>query len=135
MGPLRRSGDALSRASNPSGDKLRRLLTDGSQHGIHLVLASMALSLLNQVIDKRRDVACFLHRAGLQMSQNDSFELFGNYKASLLNIEGSSLPCALYTNVETNEVVRFKPYAAKPNPRVVAQMAEELKRVFAPQLK
>ena len=40
-----------------------RLLAEGPQQGIHLVLCCSALSLLCQVIDKRSDLACFGHRA------------------------------------------------------------------------
>jgi len=83
------------------------------------------------VLDKRRDLTCFSHRAGLQMSQNDSFELFGNYKAASLQIEGSSLPCALYMNMETNDAARFKPYAAVVDGEKLDHNAHLLQQAFS----
>jgi S-DNA-T family DNA segregation ATPase FtsK/SpoIIIE len=131
INPLRRIGDALSRPANPCYDKLRRLLAEGSQHGIHVVLVGAALRLLAQVIDERRDLAYFCHRAALQMSEDDSFTLFRSRKAAQLQIEGSPLPCALYSNVETNYTVRFKPYVPMPDGEMVGRVAQHLKKAFA----
>jgi S-DNA-T family DNA segregation ATPase FtsK/SpoIIIE len=131
MNPLRRVGDSLSRAPNPCYDRLRRLLAEGSQYGLHLLMVASALRLLAQVIDERRDLAYFNHRAALQMSEDDSFALFRSRKATQLQIDGSPLPCALYANVETNYTVRFKPYTPAPDPGRVSWVARCLKKAFA----
>ena len=111
MPTLRRSADPLTRTAAGDGEKLRRLLSEGPLVGLHVSIVSSALSLLAQIIDRRRDLSLFSHRVGLQMSQNDSFELFGNYRASTLQSEG--LLAALYVNMETSDFFRFKPYLAQ----------------------
>lgn len=105
---IRRSNDPLSRNGTLEAERLRRVMTEGSAVGLHLSLVSTALSLAGQVIDRRRDMTLFNHRVGLQMSQNDSFEMFGNYRAS--NLRGEGIQAALYTNMETGESNRFKTY-------------------------
>jgi S-DNA-T family DNA segregation ATPase FtsK/SpoIIIE len=132
MTPLRRIGDGLARQANPCYDKLRRLLADGPQHGIHLALAAPALRLLAQVLDERRDLNFFNHRVALQMSEDDSFTLFRSRKAAQLQIEGSSLPCALYANVETNQTSRCKPYSAALDLKRVDRIAQHLKKNAGP---
>jgi S-DNA-T family DNA segregation ATPase FtsK/SpoIIIE len=131
MHPLRRAGDWLSRPPNANYDKLRRLLAEGSQHGTHVILVGAALRLLAQVIDDRRDLAYFSHRAALQMSEDDSFALFRSRKAAQLQVEGAPLPCALYSNVETSYTVRFKAYAPVADSGMVGRVAQHLKKEFA----
>jgi S-DNA-T family DNA segregation ATPase FtsK/SpoIIIE len=128
MSPLRRVGDGLGRAANPRYDKLVRLLVDGPQHGIHLVMVASALRLLAQVIDERRDLPLFNHRVALQMSEDDSFALFRSRKAAQLQVEGSPMPCALSLNVETNQSARFKPYAAGLDLDTMKRVAQHLTR-------
>lgn len=126
MAPLRQSGGA-GRAGNPNYEKLRRLLAEGSQHGVHVVMVASALRLLGQALDERRDLAHFSHRVALQMNEDDSFTLFRSRKAAQLQPDSGSPPCALYVNVESNTAARFEPYAAElgplPEPRAAGAAA------------
>jgi S-DNA-T family DNA segregation ATPase FtsK/SpoIIIE len=111
LGGLRRAGDAFTRASSPAYESLRRLLAEGPPAGIHVIVLTPTLRQLGQVLDERRDLPLFAHRASLQVSEDDSFALFRSRKASQLQSPGDAIALALYANVETNQAVRFKPYA------------------------
>lgn len=126
-----RGATGIGAKPTPNQERLRRLLTEGSQSGLHVALVVSAFSLVNLVLDKRKDLPAFAHRVGLQMSQNDSYDLFGHFKAANLQGEGGKVAVALYTNTETNESVRFKPYAL-PKPDDFNTLARTLAKAFAP---
>jgi DNA segregation ATPase FtsK/SpoIIIE, S-DNA-T family len=109
--PLRRSGDPLGRGANPRTEQLRQILEQGPANGLHVVICCSALRLLGTVLDERRDLGRFTHRIGLQMSEDDSFALFRNRKASQLqNARMTDKADAIYFNNETSRSIKFRPY-------------------------
>lgn len=131
--PALRGATGIGAKPTPNQEWLRRLLTEGSQSGLHVALVVSAFSLVNLVADKRKDLPAFAHRVGLQMSQNDSYDLFGHFKAASLQAEGGKVAVALYTNTETNENVRFKPYSVPKADALNAfdRLARTLAKAFA----
>lgn len=94
-------------------EALNRLLAEGSQYGIHVMLAAGGRRLLNLAIDLRRQLNNISHRIGFQMSEDDSFELFTSRAASQLQDAGPKPISGLYFNLESaGGGTRFKPYDA-----------------------
>lgn len=128
---LRRTGDIRLKLS-PQQEHFRRLLAEGSQYGLHVVMAFSVFSLVALVIDKRNELTYFAHRVGFQMSNNDSYDFFGNREATNLQSENNKVPVALYQNTEMNDAIRFKPYAV-PELGVINKHAQTLAKIYAGQ--
>lgn len=110
---IRRQPDAYGMVESELGKKLRRLCTEGSRLGIHMILSFSSIRAMSNVIDERQDLTNFRHRIALQMSEDDSFTFVRNRLASRLQLDGSRPISALYLDVESDRTVRFKPYTTE----------------------
>ncbi|WP_030008273.1 FtsK/SpoIIIE domain-containing protein [Picosynechococcus sp. NKBG042902] len=109
------------------GEKLRRLCSEGSRLGIHIILSFSGLQAMLNVIDDRRDLVLFRHRVALQMSEDDSFTFVRNRAASRLQLDGNKPISALYLDVESDRSVRFKPYSTEAKIPLVEQLEQVAK--------
>jgi len=121
---IRRQADAYGMVDSPLGEKLRRLCTEGSRLGIHVILSFSGLRAMLNVIDERRDLINFRHRVALQMSEDESFTFVRNRLASRLQLDGSKPISALYLDVESDRTVRFKPYTTESTIPLADQLRE-----------
>jgi hypothetical protein len=108
---LHRPMDAFRQGHGPAGKALRELLEGGSLVGVHAVLSSASLSQLAVVLDERRELGRFMHRACLQVAEDDSYALFRNRRGSALQDPDDPVSMALYMDMETSTSCRFRPYA------------------------
>ena len=65
---------------------------------------------MGRVIDDRR-IDAFQTRIALQMSEDESHSLVRSRRASQLQIDGPMPVCALYVDVEADNIVKFKPFS------------------------
>jgi DNA segregation ATPase FtsK/SpoIIIE, S-DNA-T family len=121
---IRRQNDSYGMISSPLGEKLRRLCTEGSRLGIHLILSFSGLRAMLNVLDERNDLVNFRHRVALQMSEDESFTFVRNRLASRLQLDGNKPISALYLDVESDRSVRFKPYSTESTIPLDQQLAE-----------
>jgi len=108
---LLRSRDPLSSDQSVALKYLRATLSGGSLVGVHVVLASASMQQLAGILDERRDLPNFIHRASLQVTDDDSFLLFRNRRAASLQDPEDPVSMALYADMETNASFSFRPYA------------------------
>jgi S-DNA-T family DNA segregation ATPase FtsK/SpoIIIE len=125
---LRRSSSRFSKESNQLLEKLLFLLTDGPQHGIHIIALAGGVKLLGHTFDERRDFEFFNHRFALQMSEDDSFAFVGNRRASQLQKDAPVPVVALYSNNEAGTAIRFKPFSIESEVDAIGQLREQLAR-------
>lgn len=92
-------------AANP-GSLFAELITEGSSHGIHLLVSIDTLNNVNRSMS-RKAMTEFEMRVVFQMSANDSASLIDSPKASNLGLHR-----ALYYNEQAGTLETFRPYAA-----------------------
>jgi S-DNA-T family DNA segregation ATPase FtsK/SpoIIIE len=109
--PFLRAPDPFRPVQDPCAVALRRLLAEGPLVGVHVVMASASVRQVCQVIDERRELAAFAHRASLQVGEDDSFILFRNRKGALIQDPADPVSMALYFDVDQNHQQPFRPYA------------------------
>ena len=112
----RRRSDGFGLTDSASGELLRRVCSDGSAFGIHLILSFDSMSTLTSVLDDKRGLSQFKHRVAFQMSEDDSFRFCRKRDASRLQPDGPLPVCALYIDAEKDRLLRFKPYSIKTMP-------------------
>ena len=95
--------------ANP-GAQLNEIITDGSSHGIHLVVAVDTLSNVQRWLS-RKAIGEFELRVLFQMSANDSASLIDSPQAS-----GLGLHRALLYNEQEGTLETFRPYARPESP-------------------
>jgi len=108
---LHRSPDAFRPSHGPSGKALRDILDGGSPVGTHVVLSIASLSQLSIVLDERRELGRFMHRASLQVSEDDSYTLFRSRRGAALQDPDDPVSMALCMDMESSTSTRFRPYA------------------------
>jgi DNA segregation ATPase FtsK/SpoIIIE, S-DNA-T family len=132
---LRRQADSYGMMDSPAGEKLRQLLIEGPNFGIHLILSFSGVRPMTHVLDERNALSIFRHRIALQMSEDESFTLVRSRRAAQLQIEGQTPVCALYLDMENDRSVRFKPYTTDTNPAMqqesVVDQVQRVGRVLA----
>lgn len=99
-----RSADSFKPSEGAT--QLTRLLEEGAEAGVHVVLWSDSLANYERVL-KRGTLSAFDQRVGLRLTESDSVALFGTKAAA--EFEANR---ALYRNEEdpVGQVEKFKPY-------------------------
>lgn len=95
-------------APNP-GEQLNMLLTEGSSHGIHLIVSIDTFGNIGRMLS-RKALGEFGMRVVFQMSANDSASLIDSPRAGNLGLHR-----ALFYNEHEGYLETFRPYAA-PDP-------------------
>lgn len=108
---LRRKPDVYGLSDSALGEKLKKLYLEGPSKGIHLVVSFSGVQPMSHVIDPRQGLFSFRHRIGLQMSEDESHTFMRSRKASQLQLDGPKPINALYLDVESDKVTKFKPYS------------------------
>lgn len=121
---LRRPATAYEMTESPLGKKLFRLMAEGAPMGIHLVVSASGVRPLCHVVDERRGLPNFRHRVALQMAEDESLTLVRGREASRLQVNGSRPICAIYKDVESERILRFKPYSTE-----TADFSEQLSEI------
>ena len=107
-----------SDAANP-GAQLTELITEGSSHGMHLIVTVDTFNNVNRAMN-RKALSEFEMRVVFQMSANDSASLIDSPKAS-----GLGLHRALFHNEQAGTTETFRPYAT-PDAAWLDQAAAQL---------
>jgi len=94
-------------AANP-GKQLNTLITEGSSHGIHLIVTFDTFSNIGRALS-RKALGEFEMRVVFQMSANDSASLIDSPQAGDLGLHR-----ALFYNEHEGYLETFRPYAAPP---------------------
>ncbi len=131
---LRRKAEAFGASDSPTGEMLRRLYSEGAPFGIHVILSFSGVRPMASVIDERRGLVHFRHRAALQMSEDESYVLARSRKAAQLQPPDAPEPIvALYVDMENEQrSVRFKPYStAVGRDPLNGSLEEQLQRIGA----
>jgi DNA segregation ATPase FtsK/SpoIIIE, S-DNA-T family len=101
-------------ASKPSlkKDILLRLITEGPEKGIHLILSFTSLRKMNAVLETRH-LEHFQYRVGLKMPVNDFLKFGFVQSRNVVELQKAAAEpvCALYINMENSENVLFKAYS------------------------
>lgn len=101
-------------ASTPSllGEALLRLIIEGPEKGIHLILSFTSLKKMSVVLEPH-ELDHFQHRVGLKMPTDDFLKFGFVQSRNIAELqEGNSRPiCALYRYMENSEGVLFKAYS------------------------
>ena len=92
------------------GKDLEFIYTNGSSAGVHLTLSSSGVIPLLNVLQKKQ-LPHFRHRVSLQISEQESFDLFGARVGSQLQMHGDEPVVAFYKDMNGNSQVKFKPYS------------------------
>ncbi|SMB82002.1 FtsK/SpoIIIE domain-containing protein [Deinococcus hopiensis] len=108
---LRRVQDLYGANDSETGTMLRRLLAEGAQLGIHVVLSVPGVAQLRAVLDERQGLPLIKHRICLQVSEDDSYALTRTRRAARLQLHGDTPVAALYHDPEADAFTRFKPYS------------------------
>ena len=125
---LRRPSDPYADPDGPTALAFQRLLVEGSQHRIHLILSVSGVRPLGSIADPRRGLQHIGHRVALQMSEDDSFALVGSRRAAQLQRHGPKPVAALYHDIEASDGgVRFKPYDGLEAAAQVAALADRVR--------
>lgn len=93
------------------GDLLSKITREGPSVGVHVVLSFGNVRAMTKVIDERRGMDVFQHRIAFQMSEEESHTLIRSRRASQLQVDGPVPICALYTNLESDQTTKFKPFS------------------------
>ena len=120
---VRKMGD-YGKETSTLGGKLKELYTKGPSLGIHLVVSFSDMGTMKSVLDERRDVEHFRHRAALEMSEDDSFTFVRSRQAAQLQLDGTLPVSALYVDVQRNSNVRFKPYSTEATIDLADQLVQ-----------
>lgn len=92
------------------GKDLEFVYTNGSSGGVHLILSSSGVIPLLNVLQKKQ-LKHFRHRVSLQISEQESFDLFEARAGSQLQMHGDEPVVAFYKDMNGNSQVKFKPYS------------------------
>lgn len=92
------------------GKTLEYIYTNGTAAGIHVILSSSGVIPLLNVLQKKQ-LPHFRHRVSLQISEQESFDLFGGRTASQLQMQGDEPVIAFYKDINGSTQVKFKPYS------------------------
>ncbi len=92
------------------GKDLEFIYTNGSSAGVHLILSSSGVIPLLNVLQKKQ-LPHFRHRVSLQISEQESFDLFGARIGAQLQMHGDEPVIAFYKDMNGNSQVKFKPYS------------------------
>lgn len=96
------------------GKDLEYIYASGSSTGIYVILSSSGVVPLLNVLSKKQ-LTYFKHRISLQISEQESFDLFGTRTGSILQIQGEEPVIAFYKDMNGNSQVKFKPYSVVDN--------------------
>ena len=106
-----RKTDSYGGASySAAGELLKNIVNNGPMVGVHVILSFSSVRAMGRVIDDRR-IDAFQTRIALQMSEDESHSLVRSRRASQLQIDGPMPVCALYVDVEADNIVKFKPFS------------------------
>jgi len=111
-----------SDASPKPGAQLTALISEGSSHGIHLIVTFDTFSNIGRSLS-RKALGEFEMRVVFQMSANDSASLIDSPQAG-----GLGLHRALYYNEHEGSLETFRPYAAPP-PGWIEEACGKLARI------
>ena len=92
------------------GKDLEFIYTNGSSAGVHCILSSSGVIPLLNVLQKKQ-LPHFRHRISLQISEQESFDLFGTRVGAQLQMHGDEPVVAFYKDMNGNSQVKFKPYS------------------------
>lgn len=106
------------------GQVLESIYTNGTSAGIHTILSSGGVISLLNVLQKKQ-LPYFRHRISTQISEQESFDFFGERKGAQLQMNGDRPVIAAYKDVNGNAMVKFKPYSVAD--RGFEQQFEHLK--------
>ena len=104
---------------NP-GAQFTEVITEGSSHGIHLIVTVDTLNNVNRFLS-RKALSEFGMRVVFQMSANDSASLVESPKASNLGLHR-----ALFYSEQEGTLETFRPYAA-PDAAWITEAGEQMK--------
>jgi hypothetical protein len=104
---------------NP-GSQLNELISEGSAHGIHLIVSLDTFNNVNRALS-RKAVTEFEMRVVFQMSANDSASLIDSPRASNLGLHR-----ALFYSEREGTLETFRPYAT-PDAEWIQEAGEKLK--------
>jgi len=121
---LRRVQDLYGASDSESGAALRRILADGAQVGVHVILSAPGVAQLRAVLDERQGLPLIKHRVSLQVSEDDSYTLTRTRRAARLQLHGEVPVAALHFDAEAEEFIRFKPYSTDSLPRMEDQFLD-----------
>jgi DNA segregation ATPase FtsK/SpoIIIE, S-DNA-T family len=135
---LRRKDGPYGGALKPSlGEEVfLRLITEGPEKGIHLILSFTSLRKMNIVLETRH-LEHFHYRVGLKMPVNDflKFGFVQSRNVGALQKAAAEPVCALYINMEGSEDVLFKPYSlssgAEEKEHSITQDIDAIARLLA----
>ncbi|MGN1220949.1 MAG: FtsK/SpoIIIE domain-containing protein [Candidatus Cryptobacteroides sp.] len=98
------------KTNSESGSDLEFIYTNGSSAGVHVILSSSGVIPLLNVLQKRQ-LSHFRHRISLQISEQESFDLFGARIGAQLQKHGDVPVLACYKDINGNFQIKFKPYS------------------------
>jgi DNA segregation ATPase FtsK/SpoIIIE, S-DNA-T family len=119
---IHRSIDSHEGEDSSLGEQLKTLYQNGASKGIHLILSFASLNAMAKVIDLERGLPNFRHRIALQMSEEDSLTYLGHPQAARLQSDGAIPIRALYSDMESDRTLLFKPYSTESTPSFSEQL-------------
>lgn len=97
------------------GSRLQSILDRGPALGVHTWLGFRSVASLEQVLPER-SVRAFRHRVALQISEDDSFSLFGNSQGASVQGPEPRPVRAIYLDTQRGEHLRFLPHTTADQP-------------------
>ena len=96
------------------GKVLEFIYTNGPSAGVHLILSSAGVIQILDVLQKKQLIH-FRHRVSLQISEQESFNLFEARVGAQLQMHGDEPVVAFYKDMNGNSQEKFKPYSVTDN--------------------
>jgi S-DNA-T family DNA segregation ATPase FtsK/SpoIIIE len=97
--------------TSTGAEALRSVLTSGSLVGVHVILAAASTRQAALAVHERRSLPQFNHRVALQLTESDSFLLFGHRRGAIVQDPDDPVAMALYADLEANYTCRLRPYS------------------------
>jgi S-DNA-T family DNA segregation ATPase FtsK/SpoIIIE len=109
---LKRQTSNFDVSYSQAGEDLKRLLVEGPEKGIHLILSFSSIRKMESVLEVREALEHVQHRVALRMAENDllRFGFVQSRRVAELQSADSEPICALYLDIESSKDVLFKPY-------------------------
>ena len=105
---------------------LHELIDKGPAYGIHLLLGFESVEGAKSIMQPTVLQTKFRHKVALQMSEDDSYDFLGNFKASSLHAENGRSPAAMVYDTQLNHSTAFSPYSFQS-----MEIAEDMASIFS----